>query len=341
MSLLKDQIEEIAQSFDKAIAAVASSDQLEKIRITFLARNGQLAELMERFKSVSLEEKRIYGPLLNDLKKKLHEQYESTKIRLENARGDQEAGIDFTAYRYEPLKPTLHPYTKMIAQIEDIFISMGYRIADGPEVEHDYYNFQALNIPADHPARDMQDTFWLNQTNMLLRTHTSSVEVHCMEEGKLPLAVCSIGRVYRNEEIDATHSFMFTQVEALCIDENISMGNLLATAKTFLQLLFNRSDITIRVRPSYYPFVEPGVDIDASCPFCNQKGCSFCKKTGWIELLGAGMTHPRVLEMSGIDSKKYAGFAFGMGLERLIMIKHNINDIRLFHSAKIPFLDQW
>ena len=218
---------------------------------------------------------------------------------------------------------------------------MGYDIADGPEVETDFYNFQALNIPADHPARDMHDTFWLTTPSLLLRTHTSPVQIRAMEHKPLPLAIFAPGRTFRNEATDASHLFMFTQGEGLVIDKNISIANLLATARAFLQAFFEKEDLHIRARPGYFPFVEPGIEIDASCPFCSGKGCSPCKKTGWIELLGAGLVHPNVLKAGGIDPQEYSGFAFGFGIERLAMIKYGINDVRLFHSSKLPFLRQF
>jgi len=217
---------------------------------------------------------------------------------------------------------------------------MGFERADGPEIETDYYNFEALNIPEDHPARDMHDTFWLTLPNMLLRTHTSTVQIRAMEQRDKPLAIFAPGRAYRNEETDASHDFMFTQLETLLIDKNVSMANLLATAKTFLQKIFNKQNLEIRVRPGYFPFVEPGVEIDAQCPFCTQ-GCSVCKKTRWIELLGAGLVHPNVLKYGGVDTDIYSGFAFGLGIERLAMIKHGITDIRLFHQNKESFLKQF
>ena len=205
----------------------------------------------------------------------------------------------------------MHIYTKVIELVEDVFVGMGYEIADGPEVETDFYNFSALNIPTDHPARDMHDTFWINYPNLLMRTHTSTVQIHTMETKKLPLAIFAPGRVYRNEAIDASHEFNFTQVEGLLVDKDISVANLLATAQIFLRALFERDDLKIRSRPGYFPFVEPGIEIDVQCPFC-ATGCSTCKYTTWIELLGAGLVHPNVLTCCGINSELYSGFAFGM-----------------------------
>jgi len=211
---------------------------------------------------------------------------------------------------------------------------------DGPEVETSHYNFEALNIPADHPARDMQDTFWLTLPGRLLRTQTSNVEIRTMEQQKPPFAIVSPGRVYRNEATDASHDFMFTQLECLVVDKHVSLSNLLGTVQLFLQRVFGREDLKIRARPGYFPFVEPGVEIDASCLFCTH-GCSICKKTTWIELLGSGLTHPNVLRACNLDPEEYTGFAFGMGIERLAMLKYGITDIRLFHSGSLAFLKQF
>lgn len=331
---------ELKTSLDKA----TTTEQLEQVRIAFLSRKGSIPSLMATLKSLPLEEKKVCGPLLNSLKKNAEQAYEKRAKDIASGAAGSSAQraqhFDVTAYNAQTLPPHLHVYTHVVQELEDVFISMGYDIADGPEVDSDYYNFEALNIPADHPARDMHDTFWLDVPGMLLRTHTSSVQARAMEKQQLPMAVFAPGRVYRNEDVDASHSFVFMQAEGILIDKNVSMGNLLATAQTFLQRLFGTKDLKIRVRPGYFPFVEPGVEIDASCPFCTN-GCSTCKKTGWIELLGAGLVHPNVLQCSGIDPEVYSGFAFGIGIERLAMIKHGINDIRLFRSNKVSFLDQF
>lgn len=217
---------------------------------------------------------------------------------------------------------------------------MGFEIIDGPELEEDFYNFEALNIPPDHPARDMQDTFWLTLPGRLMRTHTSSVEIHAMLKKKPPLAIVVPGRAYRNEATDASHDFQFMQLEGLLVDKNVSLSNLLATMKSFLQTFFERKDLTLRIRPGYFPFVEPGIEIDMSCPFCTQ-GCAVCKRTRWIEVAPAGLTHPAVLKACSIDPTEYSGFAFGMGLTRLVMLKYGITDIRLLHSNKVEFLQQF
>ena len=344
MDDLKKQLATAKQEFDEALQTVQTEEDLEKVRINFLGRKGIVAALMADLKPIPIEEKRTLGPQLNEFKVYVQSQYDGKKqslaqIQLEQAQQEQQY-FDVTASLHQELKGTRHIYSTIIEQLENIFISMGFTIADGPETETEYYNFEALNIPADHPAREMHDTFWLENNNMLLRTHTSSVQAHFMETQKPPIAIFVPGRCYRHEATDASHDFMFTQAEGLLIDKNISIANLLATARAFLQAIFEKEDINIRIRPGYFPFVEPGLEIDASCPFC-KTGCSVCKKTRWIELLGSGLVHPNVLKASGIDPQVYSGFAFGFGIERIAMIKHGISDIRLFHASKISFLNQF
>lgn len=344
MSAINGEIKKIEQEAEVQLSRASNEELLEQFRIEFLGRQGKVALLMEQLKTLSLEEKKEAGPLLNQLKKSLQEAYESKQRNLQqqllDAKQSKQKHFDVTAYRYQPLQGHLHIYTQIIEQIQDIFISMGYDIVDGPEVETDYYNFEALNIPKDHPARDSHDTFWLNEPGKLLRTHTSSVQARLMKARGAPVALCAPGRVYRNEATDASHDFMFTQTEWLLVDKNISLANLIATTRTFLQKLFGREDLNIRVRPGYFPFVEPGVEIDLACPFCTD-GCSTCKRTKWIELLGSGMIHPNVLRQCDIDPEIYSGFAAGMGIERLAMVRYGINDIRLFHSSVLPFIDQF
>lgn len=344
MQKLEEQIATIEQQFSAAVSSVSTTNDLEKVRIEFLGRNGLIAGLTDQLKQLPVEHKRTLGPQLQKFKAAAQQAYEQKKKELEQraARVTDEKTkfFDVTAYRAQPFVGGLHIYTRVIDDLTRIFASMGYDIIDGPEVDSDYYNFEALNIPPDHPARDMQDTFWLAQPGMLLRTHTSNVQIHFMEKNEPPFALFSPGRVYRHEQTDATHDFMFTQGEPLLVGRGISMANLLATAQTFLRAFFEKSDLAIRVRPGYFPFVEPGVEIDMSCPFCTV-GCSVCKKTRWIELLGAGMVHPNVLRAVGIDPEIYSGFAMGMGIERLAMIKYGINDVRLFHSSKLAFLQQF
>lgn len=345
MNDLVSAIQSLQQEFQNKLTTAQTIQELDAIHGIFLSRNGSLATLMKSLHSMPVEEKKVYAPRLNELKNNLFSLFEEKKhilqeaVRQASLKKDQ--FFDVSAYRFQELSGSIHIYTKIIQDLEDIFISMGFEIADGPEVETSYYNFEALNIPADHPAREMHDTFWLKNTpHHLLRTHTSNVQARCMEKKPLPLAVFAPGRCYRNEATDASHEFMFTQGECIYIDKNISMSNLLFTAREFLQKIFNNKTIEMRVRPGFFPFVEPGVEIDASCPFCTS-GCSVCKKTGWIELMGAGLVHPNVLRASGIDPTIYCGFAMGFGIERIAMVKYGITDIRLFHSSKLSFLNQY
>lgn len=341
---LSQAIEETRNAFSEALKQATNLEQLELVRIQFLGRNGTLIELTKQIKELSIEEKRVHAPKIQELKQWATSAHEQAVQRVQRSatQADQEKHkqFDVTAYKPEAVQGGLHVYTRIVEDLTNILISMGYTMVDGPEVEQDYYNFEALNIPADHPARDMQDTFWLTLPSMLLRTHTSSVQMHAIETEGAPLAVFTPGRVYRHEQTDASHDYVFMQVEGLLIDTDISMSNLLATAKQFLNAIFERDDLKIRVRPGYFPFVEPGVEIDASCPFCSA-GCSVCKQTTWIELLGAGLVHPNVLRAGKIDTEKYSGFAFGIGIERLAMLKYGIDDIRHFHSDKLGFLKQF
>lgn len=344
MEELQAQIKNLNQSFHESLQRSNTIPELEQLRVDFLGRSGHLTQLMAQIKTLSLEEKKEYGPRLNALKNDwtaaIHARHEQLEQEAYQATLKKEQSFDVTAYSSPDLQGSLHVYTTIIQELEDIFISMGFEVVDGLEVETDYYNFQALNIPENHPARELHDTFWLNIPHMLLRTHTSSVQAHVMESKQPPLAIFAPGRCYRNEATDATHDFMFTQGECLVVDKNISISSLLDTAQSFLQSLFNKKDLSIRVRPGYFPFVEPGLEIDASCPFCTS-GCSICKKTGWVELLGAGLIHPEVLRINGLDPEIYSGFAFGFGIERLAMLRYGITDIRLLRSGKMSFLKQF
>jgi phenylalanyl-tRNA synthetase alpha chain len=344
MHTLKAETDQLRSLFHQELTKAQTSQELELIRIAYLGRQGKITQLMAKLKDLSTEDKKTAGPLLNEFKKWAETTFEETKAHIEKAFSEREIAkqkyFDVTAYTAKEWHGNVHIFTRIIQQLEDIFISMGYEVASGPEVVTDYYNFEALNIPAHHPARELQDTFWLTNPQYLLRTHTSSVQIQEMEKKTVPLAVFAPGRVYRNEATDATHDFMFMQGEGLFIGKNISLSHLLTTAQVFLRAFFEKDDLTIRARPGYFPFVEPGVEIDASCPFCTT-GCSICKHTRWIELMGAGMVHPNVLRMSGIDPDVYTGFAWGFGLERLAMVKYGITDIRLFRSGKIDFMRQF
>jgi phenylalanyl-tRNA synthetase alpha chain len=343
MTDIKTEITLQEEALHKALEGAQDNQALEQVRIDFLGRNGIITGLMKTLSGLSADEKRTYGPLMQAFKQLAEQAYTHKKEALIAADIKQEHEknryFDVTATRTNISYGSLHIYTHILEQLEAIFISMGYDIVDGPEVETDYYNFEALNIPHDHPAREHHDTFWISD-GKLLRTHTSTVQIRTLEKATLPVAIFAPGRVYRNEALDASHEFNFMQGECLFVDKNVSLSNLLATAKAFLQAFFENDSLEIRVRPGFFPFVEPGLEIDASCPFC-KGGCSTCKKTGWIELLGSGLVHPNVLRHCGIDPDEYSGFAMGFGIERLAMIKYGINDIRLFHSNKIEFLKQF
>ncbi len=344
MKQLKLEIERVQSSFQTALMQSNSLEALEMTRVTFLGRKGEIAQLMPLLKDLSQDEKREFGPLLNVLKESSERAYFDKQTLLQNLEYEKaeesDKNFDVTAYKPGSVKGSLHLYTQATQRFEDIFISLGYTIADGPEVETEFYNFEALNIPENHPARDMQDTFFLKLPYMVLRTHTSPVQIRTMLTQKPPLAIASLGRVFRYEATDASHDFMFRQLEGLVVDKNISISQLLGTIRLFLGQFFEKDDLQVRARPGYFPFVEPGLEIDMSCPFCT-KGCSTCSHTRWVEMGGAGLVHPRVLEHGGIDPKEYSGFAFGFGVTRLIMFKYRIHDIRLLHSADSEFLKQF
>lgn len=344
MKQIKIAILAIKNASEDAIKNAQDIQALELARVEFLGRKGKIAALMPQLKDLSVEEKREIGPLLNQLKSDVESLFETRHQDLleKSFEKEEEAFKDFdvTAYKVDQPRGSLHPYTHITREACAIFTSMGYEIMDGPEVETEEYNFDALNIPATHPARDKFDTFWMDIPGLLMRTHTSTVQIRAMKHKKPPLALIVPGRAYRYEATDASHDFMFMQLEGLVVGEKISMAHLIATLKTFLQTLFNNNKLSIRVRTGFFPFVEPGIEFDITCPFCT-KGCATCKHTRWIEMLGAGLVHPNVFKACGIDSKKYSGFAFGCGLTRLAMLKYGINDIRLLHTGQVSFLEQF
>lgn len=344
MSNLRQQISKIQVEFEDKIDAISSLQDLEALRIEFTGKQGKIPALFKEIKTLSVDEKRDVVPLLNSLKSLAEDKIKEKKSKIleqkSHAAEQKKKHFDVTAYKTGVLKGHFHPYSQFIEEIENIFMSMGYDVLDGPYVETDFYNFTALNIPEDHPARDMHDTFWLNKEHLLLRTHTSPVQIRTMEQMKPPIAAFVPGFVYRHESVDASHDTMFGQCEGFVIDKNITLSHLFATAQTFLRNVFKSDELDIRVRPSFFPFVEPGVEIDMRCPFC-KKGCSVCKKSTWVEICGGGLIHPNVLKAGGFDPEKYSGFAFGFGLTRLAMLKYKINDIRLLLSGKMKFLEQF
>ena len=330
--------------WNDALTKVASLQDLEGMRVAFLGKKGALVALFAQLGRASIEEKRQFGSSLNALKKSCDVQIREKKEELirQQAAGEsaRASAFDVSAYTPNQVEGSLHPYTRIVHEVEDIFMSMGFELLDGPEVETDYRNFTALNIPTDHPARDMYDTFWLNTDSLLMRTHTSTVQIRAMAEKPLPLAGIATGRVFRHEAVDASHDHTFLQCEGIVIDKNINLSHLFGVLKTLIGKLFGTDQTQIRTRPGFFPFVEPGVEIDMRCPFC-KTGCATCKKTCWIEVFPGGMIHPNVLREAGIDPEVYSGFAFGFGLTRLAMLKYGIADIRAFHSGKKAFLDHF
>ena len=343
MQLIKD-IAAIKAAFDEKLSEIKTIQALEELRLEYLGKKGLVLELMSSLKELSLEEKKEYGPACSQFKEhcdlSVRQARERIVLHALFIAQEKQRHFDTTIAPAQALKGHLHPFTHFIKEIEDIFISLGYEILNSPEVETDFYNFTALNCPQDHPARDMQDTFWLEQEGLLLRTHTSALQVRAMQTKTLPIAAIQPGRVFRNEAVDASHDFMFMQCEGFLIDEGVTLSHLFGTVHTFLKSLLKKDSLDIRVRPGYFPFVEPGVEIDMRCPFCAQ-GCSVCKRTTWIEVFPAGMIHPNVLRAGGIDPEKYSGFAFGFGLTRLAMLRYGIDDVRHMYSGKVKFLEQF
>ncbi len=336
------RLEELRRSTLAALASASSLEELERVRVEALGRKGALAQISKEFGKIAAEERALLGKLLNSVKQDLESEYESKKRRFEQAElAERLAGewIDVTLPAPGTRPGSLHPVTQLQNEIEDLFTSLGFAVLYGPEVETEQHNFDALNIPATHPARDMQDTFWLSNGN-LLRTHTSPVQVRGMRAFKPPLRMIAPGRVFRNEEVDASHEHTFYQVEGMMVDRDVSVANLIYFMKTLLSGIFGR-EVTVRLRPGYFPFVEPGFELDILCLICNGAGCPVCKHSGWVELCPCGLVHPKVLRMSDIDPEEWSGFAFGLGLTRLAMMRYGIDDIRLLQGGDLRFLTQF
>ena len=315
---------------------------LNDVRIAILGKKGALTAVLKSMKDVSPEDRPLVGQLVNETRESIEQMLEETKAKLEaealSLRLKEEV-IDVTLPAKKNQVGHRHPNTIALEEVERIFTGMGYEVVEGPEVEYDYYNFQALNIPANHPAKDEQDTFYINE-KIVLRTQTSPVQVREMEKGKLPIRMLAPGRVFRSDEVDATHSPSFHQVEGLVIDKHITFADLKGTLAEFARELFGEAT-KVKFRPHHFPFTEPSAEMDVTCFKCGGKGCRFCKGEGWIEILGCGMVHPRVLKMSGIDPEEYSGFAFGMGLERIALLKYEIDDMRLLYENDQRFLEQF
>jgi phenylalanyl-tRNA synthetase alpha chain len=317
-------------------------DAIEAVRVEALGRKGKLAEISKEMGKLAPDERKRIGQLLNSVKQELEGKLEARKAALEaqalDARLDTE-WADLTAPAPGPRPGALHPVTQVQRELEQLFISMGFAVLDGPEVESEHYNFDALNIPGDHPARDMQDTFWLKD-GRLLRTHTSPVQIRGLETLGPPLKMIAPGRVFRNEEVDPSHEHTFYQLEGMMVDHDVSVAHLIYFMKTLLSAIFKR-EVTVRLRPGFFPFVEPGFELDIQCLICNGAGCPVCKHSGWVELLPCGLVHPAVLRAGGANPEEWGGFAFGLGLTRLAMMRYAIDDIRLMNSGDLRFLHQF
>ncbi len=340
--MIREKLEEIRNEALKQIRETDSAEKLNEVRVAFLGKKGELTSILKGMKDVAPEDRPKVGQMVNETREEIEKVLEETKNRMESAIRDARLKAEVIDVTLPSRKNRVgHPHPNTIAreEVERIFIGMGYEVVEGPEVEKDYYNFEALNIPADHPAKDEQDTFYING-DLLLRTQTSSTQVHEMEKGKLPIKMIAPGRVFRADEVDATHSPSFHQIEGLVVDENVTFADLKGTLAEFAKELFGENTRT-KFRPHHFPFTEPSAEMDVSCFKCGGKGCRFCKGEGWIEILGCGMVHPHVLEMSGIDPKKYTGFAFGVGLERIALLKYEIDDMRLLYENDIRFLNQF
>lgn len=340
--MMKEKLQDILKD---ALEQINSSEQLERlqeIKVAFLGKKGELTSVLKGMKDVAPEDRPKVGQLVNDARAEIERVFEEKKTAFEKKIREERMKsetIDVTLPAKKPMVGHRHPNTIALEEVERIFTGMGYEVVEGPEVEYDYYNFEALNIPANHPAKDEQDTFYINN-KIVLRTQTSSTQVHEMEKGKLPIRMIAPGRVFRADEVDATHSPSFHQVEGLVIDKNVTFADLKGTLQQFAKEIFG-DDIKVKFRPHHFPFTEPSAEMDVSCFKCGGKGCRFCKGEGWIEILGCGMVHPHVLEMSGINPEEYVGFAFGVGLERIALLKYEIDDMRLLYENDTRFLKQF
>ena len=340
--MMKEKLEKLRAEALAEIDSANALDNLNDLRVKLLGKKGELTALLKSMKEVPPEERPAFGQLVNDTRAAIEEKLEAAKKKLSDRyimERIKEETIDVTLPSDRRMIGHSHPNTIALDQVEEIFIGMGYEVVEGPEVEFDYYNFEALNIPANHPAKDEQDTFYIND-KIVLRTQTSPVQVRVMERGKLPIRMIAPGRVFRSDEVDATHSPSFHQIEGMVIDKHITFADLKGTLAEFARKLFGE-DTKVKFRPHHFPFTEPSAEMDVSCFKCGGKGCRFCKGEGWIEILGCGMVHPKVLKMSGIDPDEYSGFAFGIGLERITLLKYEIDDMRLLYENDLRFLNQF
>lgn len=340
--MMKEKLEQIRAQAAAALKNAADERSVDEIRIQFLGKKGELTSILKQMGSLSAEERPKMGQLANEIRGDIENTIAGTMASMKKRALDrrlEKETLDVTIPGKKPALGRLHPLNSTLNQLIDIFRSMGFDVVDGPEVENDYYNFEALNVPKDHPARDMQDTFYLAE-NLLLRTQTSATQIRTMEQRKPPIRMICPGRVYRSDEVDATHSPVFHQVEGLVVDKGITMCDLKGTLEQMAHEIYG-PETKVKFRPSFFPFTEPSVEVDVSCSECGGKGCRVCKGSGWIEILGAGMVHPRVLKGCGIDPEVYSGFAFGIGLDRLTTTRHKISDIRLLFENDRRFLEQF
>ncbi|MDD6182461.1 MAG: phenylalanine--tRNA ligase subunit alpha [Lachnospiraceae bacterium] len=339
---MKDKLKKIREEAVRQIEESKELNSLNDVRVAILGKKGELTAVLKGMKDVKPEDRPMVGQLVNETREAIEQKLEETKEKLERAEMEkrlEKEVIDVTLPAKINKVGHRHPNTTVLEEVENIFVGMGYEVLEGPEIEKDYYNFEALNIPKNHPARDEQDTFYINDS-IVLRTQTSPVQVRVMEQGKLPIRMLAPGRVFRSDEVDATHSPSFHQIEGMVIDKNITFADLKGTLEQFARELFGE-DTKVKFRPHHFPFTEPSAEMDVSCFKCGGKGCRFCKGEGWIEILGCGMVHPRVLKMSGIDPEEYTGFAFGVGLERITLLKYEIDDMRLLYENDTRFLKQF
>ena len=334
-----DEIDQIKKEFELAIRQTGSAGELEQIRIKYLSRNGIITRLFDELKSISAEEKPTFGKLLNNLRNEANELFNNKKSDLESSVTSDVSDIDLTLPGKKIRLGSKHILSQTLFEIKSIFKGLGFSVYDGPELESDYYNFEALNFPPDHPARDMQDTFFISE-KFLLRTHTTPVQIRIMEKEQPPIRAIMPGRVYRNEAISARSYCMFHQVDGIYVDTDVSFAELKGTLVSFAKQFYDEG-LKYRFRPSFFPFTEPSAEMDITCYICKGKGCRVCKQTGWLEILGCGMVDPNVFKYVNYDSEKYTGYAFGMGIERIAMLKYGIDDIRIFFENDLRFLKQF
>lgn len=339
---MKEKMQKIKEEAMRRIQTSKDLQGLNDVRVAMLGKKGELTALLKGMKDVNPEERPAFGQLVNETRESIEKMLEETRVKFETAALEAKLKhevIDVTLPAKKCKVGHRHPNTIALEEVERIFMGMGYAVVEGPEIEYDYYNFEALNIPENHPAKDEQDTFYIND-QIVLRTQTSPVQVREMEKGKLPIRMIAPGRVFRADEVDATHSPSFHQIEGLVIDKNITFADLKGTLAEFARELFGE-ETKVKFRPHHFPFTEPSAEMDVTCFKCGGKGCRFCKGEGWIEILGCGMVHPRVLKMSNIDPEEYSGFAFGVGLERIALLKYEIDDMRLLYENDQRFLGQF